>query len=181
MEFNKYKERGAYHWKLWRDLPNSQYSQHAKHLASWVEERPVLDVGCGDGLITHLLGDGALGIDNCELAIKLAHEHGVRAILFDLYLLDFIDEWRAILLGDVIEHLEFPEKALRRIHKALRPGGYLYISTPPKSAKLHDAYHYREYTPQDLVKEVEPHGFILVGKILVKPEWVEMYAKFQKI
>lgn len=178
--FDKYDRLGDYHWKCWRETPEAAYCHHARHCQGWVKERRVLDVGCGDGLITSLFGD-AQGMDVSPLAVKLAVKHGVNAIRGDLYKPPYIlaeIKYPAIFLGDVIEHLERPEEGLRQAGTLLEPGGYLYVVTPPKQPTLSE-YHYREYSPEELVYLCEGCGFKLVGEVLVMPEWVEMYAKFR--
>jgi 2-polyprenyl-3-methyl-5-hydroxy-6-metoxy-1,4-benzoquinol methylase len=144
-----------------------------------VKERPCLDVGCGDGLITSLLGPRTTGIDDCALAVELAQKHKVNASVGSVYDLGDSVKYEAIFLGDVIEHLEHPGAALVAIRKALSDGGFLYISTPPKQPIL-SPYHHREYTPEELVMFVSAHGFELVGELIVRPEWLEMYGKFRK-
>ena len=179
MTFDKYEKHGDYHWQEWRD-PRTPYAQHAAFCQLWVVERPCLDVGCGDGLITHLLG--AEGIDSSRNGIELALKHGVNARLFDLYALTESKQYAAVFLGDVIEHLAEPEQALKAILRAIRPSGYLYVVTPPANPTgLHDPYHVREYSPDQLRELVTSFGFTLEHRIFVKPEWVRMYGKFRKV
>ena len=179
MIFDKYEKQGDYHWQQWRQR-NNPYAHHAAFCRDWVKERPCLDVGCGDGLITHLLGPAAVGIDDCPKAIELALKHSVIARLVDVYELYAFTNYAAVFLGDVIEHLSEPDRALESIRKALRDDGKLYISTPPKRGPVPGPYHYREYEPEELQAMVERHGFKLDGAILVKAEWVEMYGEFTK-
>lgn len=179
IQFDKYERDGDYHWKWYRERTN-QYADHAAFCSRWVQERPCLDVGCGDGLITALLGPRVVGIDDSKLAVELARKHKVIANVKSVYDLNESQHWKAILLSDVIEHLEHPGKALRSIHGALMDEGLLYISTPPKQPTL-SPYHYREFTPEELQLFVEDHGFELTDSIIVKPEWKEMYARFMKV
>lgn len=182
MKFDKYEKQGDYHWKLWHQTPDVPYCQHARYCAAWVKERPVLDVGCGDGLITHLFGAGAVGVDELALPVQMAQSHGVMAIQFNA--LDISQVFRglpAIFFGDVIEHLEYPADVLRQLRRCLKPRGTLYISTPPKksSGKLQSEYHVREYTEDELVQLVQAEGFQLRAPgVIVRPEWVQMYAAF---
>lgn len=157
------------------------YSAHAKFCASWVQERPCLDVGCGDGLITYMLGDGAEGIDTDPLAVKLARAHSVEAMVGSAENLPFPDGYfAAVFMGDVIEHLKDPIPAIKEAFRVIGPAGMLYVSTPPKSTKLRP-YHYHEYDPKELTELLESNGFRLLDKIIVKPDWVEMYGKFIKV
>lgn len=174
MNFDKYDTMGAYHWRDFRS--NTTYRKHAIKILNWVTEKKILDIGCGDGLITFLLGDGVKGIDDNETAIKLAKEKGVNAELCSIYDFNETEKFSAIFMGDVLEHFEFPDKVLEKISNMSIPN--LYITTPPsnKNNKI-GKYHYREYTPGELKEYIEKFGW--------KTESIEtvnrnIYAKFVK-
>ena len=174
MEFSKYKKLGAYHWAMYEDK-NTKYSRHADRVKEWIKEKKVLDVGAGDGKITSMLG--AKGIDNEPEAVRLAQGKGANVILGNAYDLPFEDdEYGAVFMGDVLEHLEFPQKALQ---EAKRVGSYLYLAVPKKGMD-NDKFHYQEWTPQELKELVEGEGFILEGEILEVPKDKRDYAKFKK-
>lgn len=177
MKFTKYLKYGAYHWKQYEQ--NTKYRKHADRVKKWVKEKDTLDVGAGDGKITHLLG--IRGIDDEPEAVRLAQEKGADVELGDAYNLNFVDEFfDSVLMCDVLEHFEYPSKALQASRRVLKQ--YLYIVTPPKRAdgKLTDKFHYQEWTPEELKELVEKEGFKLEGEILVIPEEKVMYAKFKK-
>lgn len=177
MEFNKYKERGAYHWAEYE--AQTIYGQHADKVKAWIRKGKTLDIGAGDGLITSLLG--AEGIDDNELAVKLAKEKKADVRLGDAYNLKYpAKTFDNVLMADVIEHLEFPEKTIKEIKRILKLDGKLYVITPPKKddGTLHDKYHYKEYTPDELKTFVEGFGFKLDEEIIIKKEFVRMYAIF---
>lgn len=171
MRFTKYEKFGAYHWKQYDQ--NTKYRAHADRVKEWVTEKSVLDVGAGDGKITHLLG--IRGIDNEPEAVRLAQEKGADVVLGDAYHLT--GEYEAVLMCDVLEHMEFPDKALQ---EARRVAEFLYIVTPPKRAdgRLTDKFHYQEWTPEELKELVEKEGFRLEGEIIVGHKC--MYAKFKR-
>lgn len=178
MKFTKYEEFGAYHWRQYEK--GTKYKKHADLVKEWVKEKNVLDIGAGDGCITALLG--AKGIENEEVAVRLATERGADVVLGDAYNLQFPNEsFDALLMIDVIEHFEFPEKALKEAFRVTR--NFLYINTPPKrdDGKLTDKFHYQEWSPEGLMKLVQSQGFELEGGILVFPNEKTMYAKFKKI
>lgn len=152
--FDKYKKYGDYHWIEY--AKPTIYRRHADFVARWVRERPVLDVGAGDGLICSLLS--GVGIDCDPEAVRLANERGVDVRLGDAYDLPFSFDFAAVFLGDVIEHLEHPREALHQARKAIVAGGVLYVATPPRRGKI-DKYHYREYSSDELVAEVSACGF----------------------
>jgi len=101
---NKYAAKGAYHWDEFKR--RTDYRKHAKHIAETVQEQRILDVGAGDGLITHLLrekGKDCVGIDSDPLAVSFAKERNQPVELCDIY--DAVGQFDAIYLGDVLEHL----------------------------------------------------------------------------
>src|SRR3989338_6793289 len=128
MEFSKYKKFGAYHWKQYEDK-NTKYFRHANRVKEWIQEKNALDIGAGDGKITHLLG--IKGVDKEPEAVRLAQEMGADVVLGDAYNLDCKnEEFDAVFLGDVLEHIEFPRKALKEARRILKD--YLYIASPEK-------------------------------------------------
>ncbi len=176
MEFTKYRTNGAYHWKMYDD-PNTKYHRHVNRLVEWIKEKPVLDVGCGDGKITDMLG--GIGFDNDLEGIKLAQEKGVPVVFGDAYSFPFrSNTFQAIFIGDVLEHLEHPEKALKEAYRVVTQ--YLYIASPLKGAD-NDKFHYQEWTPEELIVMVEPMGFKLVESILTVAKDKRIYGKFEKI
>lgn len=174
MRFLKYDEHGAYHYKQY--LSGSKYKKHADRIKDWVKEKKILDIGAGDGLITYLLG--AAGIDNEPKAVEIAKILGVNVQLGDAYNLPFKDnEFEAILMADVIEHLDDPRTALK---EAARVAPVLYITTPPRGM-VKDKYHVREWTPEELPEYMKKRGWLLDGEIEVVPEEKNMYARFTRI
>jgi 2-polyprenyl-3-methyl-5-hydroxy-6-metoxy-1,4-benzoquinol methylase len=176
MEFKKYKQKKDYHWRMYDD-PNTKYRRHADRVKEWVKEKIVLDIGCGDGKITDMLG--AYGIDNDEEGIRLAQEKGVRCEVENAYNTHFDNsQFTSVFMGDVLEHMEFPEKCLQEARRILRD--YLYVVTPIPGMQ-NDPFHYFEPTPEELKDLVEKQGFVLEGEILVVPKDKRMYGKFKKI
>lgn len=177
MRFTKY-EKGAYHWRQYED-PNNKYRRHVTRLQSWIEERSVLEVGAGDGLITAVLD--IQGIDNEPLAVQLAQEKGANVIYGDAYAIPFPDgSFEAVLMADALEHFEWPVAALNEAKRVLTKS--LYVTTPPKrpDGKLTDSFHYQEWAPEELKNLVESVGFKLSGEIQVFPEEKIMYGHFRK-
>ena len=70
---DQYAAKGAYHWDAYKRIP--AYKQHVDHILDIFKGRSgsLLDVGCGDGLISHKLarvGLGVVGVDNNELGCR---------------------------------------------------------------------------------------------------------------
>lgn len=175
MRFTKYIRFGDYHWEQY--ARGMKYKAHADRIAGWVTERNLLDIGAGDGLITHLVG--AKGIEFEPEGVRLAKEHGVDVIQGDAYALPFADNsFDACLLIDVLEHFDDPLKALV---EARRVAPILYVNTPPKKddGTLTDKFHVQEWSPAGLVKLVESVGYKLDGFVSVYPKEKLMYARFK--
>jgi len=167
MQFNKYKELGAYHWKEYGEQPI--YTNHVDFVVGWIKEKKILDVGAGDGLITYKLK--AKGIDNEPLAVKYAKEKGANVIRGNAYKL--YGKYDAVYIGDTLEHLEYPEKALKQAKKV---APILYIAVPQIIPGIIDKYHYQEWTPQQLNDLVEGVGYELKKMFMGNGR---IYAKFK--
>lgn len=174
MRFTKYDKHGAYHWKQYKD--GTKYTRHVDKIVDWVKELDVLDVGAGDGLITHMLA--AVGIDNEPTAVRLAREKGANVYLGDAYATTFRNnQFDAVTMFDVLEHFDEPERALAEAH---RLGLVLYISTPERGM-VSDPFHVKEWLRDELPDFMRVNGWELDGEVDVVPENKSMYAKFNRI
>lgn len=171
IEFDKYKKWGDYHWKEFRR--NSAYRHHALKVQSWITEKTGLDVGCGDGLITHLLGPGWTGIDVDQLAVKLARQHGVAACEGNIYDVGSLArKFEAIYCGDVLEHLKHPATAA---HAMSEITDTLYLVTPPRIGNLR-VHHVQEWTADELVVFMANLDWQLEGTVSIEND--RMYGRF---
>lgn len=94
----------------------------------------VLDIGCGRGVLHSFYEGGELhGVDISEWAAAEAGRVYKQASCVNLddeplpYEDGFFD---AALMLDVVEHLFEPGRTLVEIHRTLKPGGSLILSTP---------------------------------------------------
>ncbi|MEV6503721.1 class I SAM-dependent methyltransferase [Streptomyces prunicolor] len=160
------------------------------------QPRTVLDIGCGDGTAAAtaaplLTGHRVIGVDWSQDALTRARTnlpYTVRGELTALPLRTASAD--AVLFSEVIEHLVDPDTALAEIHRVLRPGGHLMLSTPNLAAWYNRALllagvqpvfsevslraihgrpgkevvgHLRLYTPRALREFVTAAGFEVVG------------------
>jgi 2-polyprenyl-3-methyl-5-hydroxy-6-metoxy-1,4-benzoquinol methylase len=119
-------------------LKNARYSSHSQILKLVGKQKDVLDVGCGHGYFSrelHKQGNRIVGIDIVpEPDERDVLERYIQADLNDrrLDLADLVGDRRfdVVLLPDVLEHLNEPERLLRACKAVLRPHGIVIISLP---------------------------------------------------
>jgi len=121
---------------------------------------PLLDVGCGTGVfldIARKAGWEVSGIDSSRYVVECAKRnfgvqvrHGLaEEILFPG------NQYRAITLWDVIEHVRSPIKLVNSLSKALLPEGIILIFTPRANSFV------REISPLlDSVIPPKPKSFV---------------------
>lgn len=64
-----------------------------------------------------------------------------------------------ILLEQVLEHVQFPARAIENVHRLLRPGGWLYVSTPFLIRVHWGPKDYWRWTPDGLEQHLVDCGF----------------------
>lgn len=171
IEFTKYKKHGPYHWRQY--VSGSKYKVHADYIKKWVREKKVLDVGAGDGLITYLVG--AKGIDNEPVACDLARTLGVEVMYGNAYdLTKHYGKFDAVLMADVLEHYDNPERALA---EAAKVAPVLYITTPERGM-VNDPFHVQEWTRDELPVFMQQNNWKLDGLIKVSKHTKSMYGRF---
>jgi SAM-dependent methyltransferase len=70
----------------------------------------------------------------------------------------FENRFDFILCMEILEHTENPFKVIQNLHKALKPGGYIYVSTPfnfRMHSPLPDCFRISEYGLKSLLKNFE--------------------------
>ncbi|WAE73553.1 class I SAM-dependent methyltransferase [Streptomonospora nanhaiensis] len=102
----------------------------------------LLDVGCGDGTYTVELAQGYVRVDAIDIepgrldafAARIAgtgfedriglHKMSADSLAFDAHTFDRVTAF------EVVEHIEDVEGSLAEIHRVLKPGGALSLTTP---------------------------------------------------
>ena len=106
--------------------------------------------------------------DSSIVALSLAASvlpNNVQRFQIDLMQLQMREQWDTAFLLDVIEHLPDDIQALRQAREALKPGGYLFVTTPafPLFWSYNDdtAHHLRRYCRSDFVRLAKQSGLTL--------------------
>ena len=105
----------------------------------------ILDVGCGDGNFSMLIGEACkakevYGIEVSERGVEMARKNGVKCFQLDVDLEDFPFEdnfFDAVFAGELIEHLFDPDHFLDEVYRVLKPKGVFVLSTP-NLASIHN-------------------------------------------
>ena len=92
----------------------------------------ILEIGCAYGFFLELIAaiyPNSVGIDVSSVAVSHARRQGLDARQGDLLEMELSERFDAVCLWDTIEHLAKPVEVLERASHALRPGGYLFLTT----------------------------------------------------
>ncbi|MEE9323353.1 MAG: class I SAM-dependent methyltransferase [Candidatus Aenigmarchaeota archaeon] len=165
-------DTGEYNRKFYSNIFNKRADRYYKiqkkkisivlNLLEKHENGKVLDVGCGDGLISSLIatatGAKVYGVDISSEAVSKARKRGIIAKVMNVDKQGFPFEkesFDAVFCGDLLEHLYDTEKLLENVRQILKPNGYLIISVP----NIASWYN---------------RGFLLIGFM---PTWIESSLK----
>ena len=86
----------------------------------------VLDLGCGDGVLTAKLvglGCDVIGVDGSASMIDAAKTLGLDARVMDGHALQFAGEFDAVFSNAALHWMKQPEKVVDGVWRALKPGG----------------------------------------------------------
>ena len=141
----------------------------------------VLEVGCGAGAMARAIKRGrpdlqVVGCDISQKAIALARQdpQGVSFEVGDAYGLPYKDgNFGAVVMFDVLEHLDEPGRLVREVARVLSPGGLFHLFVPCEG-ELHTIHgilarlgwrakekyggHIQRLTARDVLLEFERAG-----------------------
>jgi SAM-dependent methyltransferase len=112
-----------------------------ERIERFTERGAILDLGCWVGFLLAVArerGWEPLGVEPSEFAASYARDRlGLEVIEEDLFEADLGGRtFRAVVMGDVIEHLPRPADALDRMSEMLAPGGVAYLALPNAGSRL---------------------------------------------
>ena len=125
----------------------------------------ILDLGCGTGGVLSHLGrfGAAYGIDPSREAIHYCQQRGLVTAISSGMDLPFADEtFNAVLVLDVIEHIDDDVALLREVRRVLSPTGIVVVTVPalPWLWSSHDQvnHHRRRYMRAMLERALRAAG-----------------------
>lgn len=148
----------------------------------------ILELGCADGsflsYIKEKTNSKVFGLDVSSHAIKKAREKSLNVQVHNLEkVLPFqTNRFDLVICLEVIEHLYDTDFLLSQIHRVLKPGGFLVLSTPnlaslPNRFRLllnkypkyleysrDGAGHIHLYTLPVLLSQIQKNGFVVEKK-----------------
>jgi len=131
------------------------------------------EVGCGTGFVMSgfqrefpdlVLGGGDIFVEGLLFAQQRLGS--VSLIQMDALSIPFEDEFDVMGLFDVLEHIDEDETALKRVYRAIKPGGGVLITVPQHPAlwsAIDDySFHKRRYTKKELTTKLKRAGFLIM-------------------
>jgi SAM-dependent methyltransferase len=113
----------------------------------------VLDLGCRSGALTrHFLdGNEVVGLDVDRAALQKAEQLGIEPVVADVEEpLPFPDaSFDAVVAGELLEHLRYPDALVAEIRRVLRPRGVV-VGSVPNAFRLQGRLRFlRGHPPED--------------------------------
>ncbi|MBU0664950.1 MAG: class I SAM-dependent methyltransferase [Proteobacteria bacterium] len=130
----------------------------------------IMEIGAGTGYVAEGLQKIGYQVAVGEYhlsGLKYAKQKGIEECYqFDLFEPPFENEFDAIGMFDVIEHLEDDVFAMQQASRMIKPGGYLFVTVPAhqwlwsRNDKI--AAHKRRYNKRMIINSVEIGGLEIV-------------------
>jgi len=132
-----------------------------------IKSNKIIEIGAGTGAVTRYLIQNGYNVSAGDIhmrALEYAKQYGVD----DLYLLDInkqqiINEFDAVCLFDVIEHIDNDSDAIKNVLESLKKNGKLFITVPAHNwlwnADDVKVGHKRRYENKQLQELLLNNGF----------------------
>ena len=138
----------------------------------------VLDLGCRSGALTrHFLeGNSVVGLDVDANALEKAAALGVEPVQANVEeTLPFDDgSFDAVVAGELLEHLQFPDALVAEIRRVLRPGG-VFAGSVPNAFRVQSRLRFlRGKPPEDDPTHLRMFSPAVLGELLAGFERVQL-------
>jgi 2-polyprenyl-3-methyl-5-hydroxy-6-metoxy-1,4-benzoquinol methylase len=176
----------------WRDVePKATHDYLVKPIVEilrQLEARTILDLGCGNGALSHYLqgkGFEVVGCDVDQKGVELASSGTSGAAFKQVGVYDApgvlgMSGFDAVVSTEVVEHLYRPAALPRFASAVLKPGGHLIVTTPYHGylknlliclvgkwdyhhTPLWDGGHIKFWSRRTLSTLLEANGFEVIG------------------
>lgn len=119
----------------------------------------VLDVGCGIGDYLEFRKN-TIGVDINPFLVEICKNKKLNSKLMQGDILPFqANKFDGVILDNVLEHIENPEKIILEIRRVLKNSHFLVVGVPGISGYKVDDDHKVFYTKECLIKLFKPYGF----------------------
>ena len=128
----------------------------------------IIEVGCGTGFVSSYLKKQGYDIDCADLSLQglnycKKRDAGNSYYQFNLYDALFYEHYDAVCAFDVIEHIDDDNLVLQNMNKALKAGGFIFITVPANKKLWSEidefSKHKRRYNMTELKDKIESAGF----------------------
>jgi len=120
----------AQHWQPSRYAENARFvsdlGMPVVELLSPQSGEHILDLGCGDGVLTLKLvelGCEVVGVDSSPDMVDAAQSLGLNAQVMDAQTISFSNEFDAVFSNAVLHWIQYPEHVIAGVWAALKRGG----------------------------------------------------------
>jgi len=168
---------------------------HRKRLLTFLDffsqlptDLKILDIGCASGLnltlLFHLGFEDIEGIDLVPQFVERARRLNLNVRQADLFLYQSEHKYDVVICTEVLEHLEDPELALKKIREFLKEEGIIYLSVPVYDSvkwrvrrllfketrefhsKLHDETHINAFSWRSVKRLLERNNFEIFFRVI---------------
>ncbi len=131
----------------------------------------IIEIGAGTGNVSrYLQSNGYKNISVREMhlsGLKYAKSYGIKKCYqFNLLDTPFDDEFDAVCMFDVLEHIKEDDFALQNVNKSLNRKGKIVLTVPSHmwlwSRDDAVAGHKTRYTKKELINKLEDNGFEII-------------------
>ena len=153
------------------DIASRKRTLKALRKAVKADDAVIIDIGCSSGFMLHVLHEEfpkatLIGADYISgpLQVLAASLPGIPFLQFNLVSCPlFSSSFDAVILLNVLEHIEDDFAAMQQAYRITKPGGVVVIEVPA-GPQLFDIYdkqlmHFRRYRLKSLCEKLESAGF----------------------
>ncbi|AFK22714.1 class I SAM-dependent methyltransferase [Pyrococcus sp. ST04] len=164
--FEKHRDR----YEMWFERNWHAYQSELNAVKAVLPDNECIEVGVGTGRFAAPLGI-KVGVEPSRRMAEIAEKRGIKVIPGVAEDLPFEDNSvECILMVTTICFVDDPEKALKEIHRVLKPGGFVIIGFVDKESPIGREYERKKdksvfykdanfFSTEELIKLLERVGF----------------------